>query len=119
MEQQKRIIVAIAATWPGLIESRQRVGDCFPLARAPRSERDGRTKRENKRERERGEPLLRFFECSRVSRKKCVRCFTIEEGRGERGESARIRSAERNWFGRVSRLKSRRVLGSVYTWAEN
>lgn len=36
-----------------------------------------------------------------------------------RGESARIRSAERNWFGRVPRLKSRRVLGSVYTWAEN
>lgn len=27
----------------------------------------------------------RFFECSRVSRKKCVRYFAIEEG-GERGE---------------------------------
>ena len=96
MEQQKRIIVAIAATWPGLIESRQRVGDCFPLARAPRSERDGRTKRENKRERERRTSVvLRDAEF-----------FVNERRRGEKRE----RGNGREWSGK-EREREREVAG--------
>lgn len=72
------------------------------------------------REREREENRCCVSSNVRACREKNVyTCLTIEEGRVGEGESARIRSVERNWFGRVSRLKSRRVLGSVYTWAEN